>query len=211
MPNYQLSKIYKIVPVNGNEDEVYYGSTTEPYLSRRMQTHTSFFKSKQRFTTAQILFEKYGVQNCQILLVESFPCNSKDELRAKEAFYIKNNKCINQLVPYRTQEEVIEQRKQRDIHNKEAINEHRRLYTANNKDKIKTKLKEWREINKERIKCYSQERYIMNKDVINERVRNRNKENGQCECGINITIGSIARHKRSKKHQELMTQKNDKV
>jgi len=37
MPNYQLSKIYKIVPLNSEDDaDIYIGSTTKNTLAERM-------------------------------------------------------------------------------------------------------------------------------------------------------------------------------
>ena len=35
------------------------------------------------------LFEKYGVDNCRIVLLESFNAIDKDELNQKELYYIK--------------------------------------------------------------------------------------------------------------------------
>ena len=52
-----------------------------------------------------VLFEKYGVENCNIILMENVDVKSKDELTAREAEYIKNNKCINKFLPYQTNEE----------------------------------------------------------------------------------------------------------
>jgi hypothetical protein len=34
------------------------------------------------------LLKKLGAENCQVLLIESFDCKSRDELHAREAFYI---------------------------------------------------------------------------------------------------------------------------
>ncbi len=39
MVNYQNGKIYKIVALDGTEDEIYIGATAKKYLSQRMQTH----------------------------------------------------------------------------------------------------------------------------------------------------------------------------
>lgn len=99
MVNYSNGKIYKIVPTNG-DDTCYVGSTTKQYLSQRMDVHRNDFKkwqknNNQRKTTSIELFEKYGVENCKIELIENFPCNSKDELEKKEAEYIKALNCIN--------------------------------------------------------------------------------------------------------------------
>ena len=42
------------------------------------------------------------MENCKIELVENYACNSKEELNAREGFYIQNNECVNKLVAGRT-------------------------------------------------------------------------------------------------------------
>jgi hypothetical protein len=99
MVNYSNSKIYKIVPTNG-DDICYIGSTTKQYLSQRMDAHRSVFKqwqknNKAEKTSSVELFDKYGLENCKIVLIENFPCNSKDELEKREGEWIKKINCIN--------------------------------------------------------------------------------------------------------------------
>ena len=82
--DYQNGKIYKIEPiVDHEENEVYYGSTTQ-LLCKRMDRHRSGYKQwkegKSRMLTVYNLFEKYGLENCKIYLVENCPCDSKEEL-----------------------------------------------------------------------------------------------------------------------------------
>jgi len=110
MVNYSNSKIYKIEPIVPHEEnEVYYGATTKQYLCQRWGNHTGDYnhkKSKQ--TTASILFNKYGVDKCRIVLLELYPCQSKDELSAKEGEYIRNNPCVNKSVSGRSEREYRE-------------------------------------------------------------------------------------------------------
>jgi hypothetical protein len=47
------------------------------------------------------LFDKYGVDNVKIILLENVNAKSKDELISKEASYIRNLKCINKHIPDR--------------------------------------------------------------------------------------------------------------
>ena len=46
-----------------------------------------------KYTSFQ-LFDKYGIENCKIELVENYPCSSKEELLKREGEYIQNNTCI---------------------------------------------------------------------------------------------------------------------
>lgn len=93
MPNYQNSKIYKIV---GNS-LTYYGATTRA-LSQRFSNHKNAYKSfsitgrSKDNTTCHLCITD---PNCVITLVENYPCNTKEELQAREYFYISNNMCVN--------------------------------------------------------------------------------------------------------------------
>jgi len=100
MVNYGKSKIYKIVPNNG-DDVCYIGNTTKQYLSQRMVAHKANYKKWKETGTScndeglNNLFDKYGIENCKILLIENFVCNSKDELDNKTNDYINVLNTIN--------------------------------------------------------------------------------------------------------------------
>jgi hypothetical protein len=139
MPNYKNGKVYKIVDVN--EEMVYIGSTTRQ-LGHRMAGHRSDFKRNQ-YCSSSILFNKYGVENCKILLLENYPCNNKEELNSKEGEYIKTLNCINKQISGQTKKE----------------------YYEKNKEKILNNFKEYREINKERIKEHKHLKYLEKKEL----------------------------------------------
>ncbi len=80
MVNYQEGKIYRIV--NDVNDYQYIGSTAQKYLSSRMTTHC--FASKTNGSPFYTAMRDIGVKCFKILLVKSFPCNSKLELEAEE-------------------------------------------------------------------------------------------------------------------------------
>lgn len=95
----------------------YVGSTTKQYLSQRMVKHRNSYKhwkenpekNKKKFVTAFKLFEKYGVENCYIELLESCSCKISEELLKKEREWFDKLNCVNIVRPMRTEEEVIEQ------------------------------------------------------------------------------------------------------
>jgi len=96
MVNYQLSKIYKIeCNITGL---VYIGSTCEPTLAKRLSKHVSnygsFLNGKQRFCSSGDII-KNG--NYDIILIENYPCTSKDELHARERYWTNNINCINKV------------------------------------------------------------------------------------------------------------------
>jgi len=112
MSKYINGKIYKIESMNENQEEgdIYIGSSSRPYLCQRMGNHRADYRKWKKGTvtsymTSFILFDKYGVDNCKITLLENFPCDSKDELLSREAFYIRKLKCVNKQIPLRTKKE----------------------------------------------------------------------------------------------------------
>ncbi len=146
MVNYSNGKIYKIEPICDHEEgDIYIGSTTKKYLADRMCDHRADFKRKEKTKiNSFILFEKYGVENCKIHLLVLYPCNTKDELLAKEAEYIRTFKCVNKVIPDRTKQEYDKEYriKMKDNYLKEynelfkdKIKERRHLHYINNKEK----------------------------------------------------------------------------
>ena len=159
-------KIYKICSENG--DKVYIGSTIQK-LSRRMNKHKSIYKmwkaNNTYHTMSCILFDEYGVDKCNIVLLEEFSCETKQELREKEAHYIKTLKCVNKNIPLRTLKEWRQENQEhmkayyqanKEKHkeylqaNKEHRLEQQKAYRQENKEKIKEQQKEWYRENKEK-------------------------------------------------------------
>ena len=130
MVNYSLGKIYKIEPITGG-DEVYIGSTSLPLLSTRMAQHRSDYKrwkdNKRSAATSFSLFDKYGLNNCQIILIENVNATNKDELAAREGHWIRNTACVNKIIVGRTQREWVDD-------NKESYSLYHLQYRKNNKE-----------------------------------------------------------------------------
>lgn len=140
---YQRGKIYKII--SNVSDKVYYGSTTQKYLSRRLSGHYHNFNSYKRgnkgWTSSFPILEE---DDYEIVLCENFPCNSKDELFQRERWYIENNTCVNKNKPAR------DEKKERKIYwekNKCELTQKKKIHYENNKTEINNKKKA------ERIKC----------------------------------------------------------
>jgi adenylate kinase family enzyme len=103
--DYNNGKIYQVVSNDG--EMIYIGSTTQP-LSKRFVEHRSQFNrnggGKHNRCISQI-FERYGVENCKIELLENFPCTNKDQLNAREGFWIRQTDCVNKRIAGRTQQD----------------------------------------------------------------------------------------------------------
>lgn len=93
MPKYQNGKIYKIV--SNLQNKVYIGCTTTG-LSQRMSGHRSgFSKYKKQGKPYCTSYEVLKFDDARILLIEAYPCNSKEELLAREGFFIEETDCVN--------------------------------------------------------------------------------------------------------------------
>jgi hypothetical protein len=158
--DYANGKIYKIT----GGGMTYYGSTTQP-LSKRFYSH----KYLKKCSSNQIIETGEAV----IVLIELFPCKSKEELFSRERYYIENNDCVNKNIPMRTQKEY-------RIENADKIKERSKEYYIDNKERSKQyyidnkeQKKQYRIDNKEQKKQY----YIENVDKIKEQKKQYRIEN----------------------------------
>jgi len=169
MVNYKNGKIYKIV--NDVNDKFYIGSTAEKYLSNRMSSH--------RKKDNKCMSKNIGVnlKECNIILIENYPCNDKQELRRREREYFDKYKkeCkevfLNKNRPIRLEGEDTKEKIKWVKNNKERNSKNRKEWVKNNGDKIK----EYNEKNKE----YKKQHYEKNKEKNKKRMKEyyeKNKE-----------------------------------
>ncbi len=90
MVNYQQGKIYKIQ----HENLVYVGGTTQKLRQRRGEHRRCFREQTDRKCSSRlVLQENY---DAPITLLENYPCNSKEELDAREQYWIDQHpECVN--------------------------------------------------------------------------------------------------------------------
>ena len=163
MPNYQNSKIYKLV--SNKTSDIYIGSCLMR-LSTRLSNHKNLSNtcaSKKLFTNDAII---------TIVLVESFPCTTKNELKARELHYITTNNCINVNKPF------VCEIPYSDI--KAYKKEYNKVYEEANREQIRSKAKEYYAINTEQIKSKSKEYNSINAEHYSDyqkKYREANKEN----------------------------------
>ena len=178
MPDYSQAKIYKIECNMTNE--VYYGSTTQS-LGMRLAIH----KYSKQCRAIDIIDR--GNFNMKVL--EEYPCNSKKELETRERWYIENNQCINKIIPTRTRKEYYKDNKEKrqayDKQRTELKREYDKEYREDNKEDIKQKKKKYYKANKEKIKAYESTKI-------------------KCECGCEVSQSKLSRHKKTKRHLDLL-------
>jgi hypothetical protein len=82
------------------------GSTCEPTLARRLSGHVASYKrfllGKGNYITSFKILEN---EDYDIVLMADVPCERKDQLHYIESHYIKNNNCVNKIVPKRTRQQ----------------------------------------------------------------------------------------------------------
>ena len=132
---YQNGKIYLIY--SKKYPIMYYGSTCKTIqerLNKHEDDYKRFLNGKKECITSYNIIE---LGNYDILLVEEYPCNSKKELEAREAHYIRNNfhLCVNKRIAGRTYKEWYDD-------NREKMRKYHREDYKDNKEEILTRQKE---------------------------------------------------------------------
>lgn len=227
--DYKNGKIYQVTSHMG--DKIYIGSTTKQYLSQRMDLHRSQYKQWKLGKAGKVMlfdmFNEYGVENCQILLLELCVCSCNDAFSAREGYYIRTMSCVNKVVPGRTRKEYyedneeellvhamqyyndnkehrLEQMKHYNDEHREHISDYKKQYREDNKEKLSEQGKQYREDNKEKILEKHKQYYKDNKQEILDKHKLYEQTKIQCACGSNICQGSKNKHERSLKHQTYL-------
>jgi hypothetical protein len=140
MPNYQQGRIYKI---EASDSLPYIGSTTQSLCSRLSghKRHHKHFVNTGKGGHCRS-FDLLIKTDYTITLIEMFPCNSKEELFARERHWINIIPCINKARPTITTEEHSKYQQQYYIDNKDLLITRSNNYYHANKEKISEKRKE---------------------------------------------------------------------
>jgi len=175
----RTGRIYKIIA--GQSRDCYVGSTFDQ-LNYRFKNHKVSHKSVERRCSVD-LFDKYGVDNCKIVLVKEYEVIDRRHLEVYETLWIKKLKSINEVEPCggllrnekqyyaENKEEISTRSKKRYEANKEVITEKVRVYYEKNKESISEQQKQYREQNKQKI---------------NERKRMYDGAKVKCDCGVTL-------------------------
>ena len=182
--DYKNGRIYCIR--NTIDDDIYIGSTIQP-LSKRMSVHREAAKSE---TCKHSIFyskvNELGIENFYIELIENYPCESVEQLRKREGYYIREMATLNYQIAGRTKKEYMKEYAEQ---RKEVIKEYQKEYK-----------KEWYEANKDKTKEYNKEYYGANKDKLNGKII--------CACGGKHSLLNKSHHEKTKKHQKFIQQCN---
>ena len=162
MPDYSLSKIYKLV--SNKTTDIYIGSCLMR-LSSRLCTH----KHKSNTCVSKKLFVNDAI--ITIVLIENFACNTKNELKARELHHITTNNCINVNKPFVCEipcSDIKAWHKEYQQANKEHISANQKEYYQANKVHISANQKEYQQANKEHLRANKKEYSAINVEHIKE-------------------------------------------
>ena len=142
---YSNGKVYRLV--NNVDNQEYVGSTTQTLIQRK-----GGHKRKAVVVPNRRVYQhlnNVGWDNVEIILIESYPCQTKEELNARERHWIDTLKpSLNKVIPLRTHRES---QKAYDIANADTIKEYQREYRQKNAEKIKEGNREYRQQNADKI------------------------------------------------------------
>jgi hypothetical protein len=176
--DYSKGKVYKLECLNTGK--VYVGHTTKQYLSQRLalhkQAYTQWLRTNKKYMTS---FEILKGGNFTITLLESYPCSSEDELKARERHWIETIENVNRYIPTRTFKEYLET-------NRDTILQWHRDNYQRNRDSILSVKRDYWMRNKEAITLKRQETVV-------------------CECGMELRKVNLTRHRMSQRHQSYFT------
>ena len=189
---YKKAKIYKVTDVGYNM--CYIGSTIQP-LSKRFGHHKGTYHSGA--CASSIIFKTYGKENCKITLIEDYPCDNKEQLKPREGHYIETMECVNKFIAGGGKSDW--DRRYYQKHKKEHKQRSKKYYQEKS-EQVKEKAKEYRETHSEQKRETDRKYRENNKETL----KAKQLELILCECGCYSVRSSIARHRKSKKHSELM-------
>lgn len=183
--DYKNGKVYKIV--NSVDDSIYIGSTCQP-LAKRFYEHKKALKTFKYPLYNHM--ELIGLDLFDIVLVEEYQCDNKDQLHAREEHWRK---------------ELGATLNARKCHTGLTQQEYNRQYYAENFDKLIAQKKQYYEDHREeridQMKEYGKQYREENKEALHK------KRNARvvCECGATASYANLASHKRSAKHKNAMS------
>ena len=179
MPDFSKGKIYKLV--SNISSDVYIGSCIIE-LCRRLSKH----KSPSNTCASKSMFINDAI--ITIVLIENYPCETKNQLKARELHYRTTIECIIKNRPFIT--DIIhnnynEWKKEYDLMHKEYINEYKRQHYESNKHSVLERQKQYYETNKQVIKEKAKKTYL-------------------CDCGTTTYILHKTHHIKTTKHLQLI-------
>jgi len=202
-----IGRVYKII-VNCSND-IYVGSTLQE-CRRRWQEHKANYRSWlnnvcKTKTTSFELFEKYGIDNCKIILIREYQVVDKEHLKVYEQLWINKLKPINKVNPLVLSFLI---KRQYPKYNKENYKRRIQLHPNYNKENYQERIQRHPNYLKKRYETLLTKNPNYNREFY-EKYREKKTEKITCDCGIITLRSNLSQHKKTKKHLQLMEQQQN--
>jgi hypothetical protein len=180
--DYSKTIIYKLVKNDDYDNaNIYIGNTTN-FIKRKNYHKSSCYNVMMidyYNKKSQYIRDNGGWEEWNMIEIEKYPCNDGNEARAREEYWrCYFNANLNSQKALRTKEEQILYQKEYDKQRCKNMD----ILDKQNRN--------------ERLNKY----YHNNKEKINNKAR----EKITCECGCVLSKDTLTRHRKSKKHIELI-------
>jgi hypothetical protein len=196
MPKKEINDyiFYKIVCLDDSVELCYIGSTAN--WKARNHKHKSNCNNensvKYNFKIYKTIRENGGWSNFKMIQIGTREQLTKREAEQVEEEYRQKFKAnMNAQKCFITEE----QKRERDRENKQE-------YYLANREKLKEQRQKYR-LASQKYKEYEKEYRLSNR----EKIKEHNSEKIVCECGCEIRRDSLAKHKRTHKHKQIMENK----
>jgi len=177
---YYFYKIYK-------DEFCYIGSTTD--LKNRRQSHKNNCNNQNRKGYNSKIYKTIrdngGWCSFNFELIKQFDNLTRRESQVIERIYIDEFGNLNSNNSFRTTEDNKESKNQYYLNNQEKCKEKANQYYLNNQEKCKEKTNQYRLNNLNKIK-------------------EKNSKKITCECGCEIRLYGLPRHRKTKLHQDYL-------
>lgn len=194
-----IGRVYKIIVNCSNE--IYIGSTKQECRARwqdHKDQYNTYKRNKRSKVSVYDLFEKYGIDNCKIILIREYDVVDKYHLHALEQLWINRLKPINTQSAFRIDSLYRKYRYKKNIEkNRNCAIEYYQKHLEKNPNYNQERYEKALERNPNYCKELYQKRLEKNINFYKEKII--------CECGLEIVKNSISRHKKTKIHQSRLS------
>ena len=210
--DYSQAKIYKIT--NDFNTDIWIGSTCDTLVKKFSVHKADAIRSLRKDCIIHNLIREHGFDRFRIQLIEDFPCEDLYQLRQRQGHHIRELNAINKYADdkdYRgkNKEHIREQKKEysQKPEVKERIKEYRKEYDK--KPEVREKKQNSRSEYNNKTENIEKRKEYNQRPEVKERENIRKSEIVVCECGCSLRRDSISKHKLTKVHLNLITQKQE--
>jgi len=205
--DYSKCCIYKICCKDPSINEIYVGSTTE--IVKRRWNHKSKCNDpnskEHNYNVYKFIRENGGWDNWDMVRIESFPCESSEEVRQREREVFDELKpTLNIRRPKISNEEILEEARARNkalyAVNPEKNRAKNKAWYAANQEKSRAASKAWNAANPEKHRAASKAWNAANPEKHRANKKAWSTEKVVCEhCNKEVSRGNLRVHQRTKK------------